>query len=149
MYTVVALILGLLGSGILIAALMRVPRALGSRHWPETTGKVTAVSVTRIWLGRGSLHFPDIRYEYRVGEAQLTGQRIGFVWRLPWLSYGAALYVLQHAYPRGKSVTVRYDPAEPSDAVLEPGILTGLRAMIGIGVLCMLASCVVWIVFRA
>ena len=135
MYGLLALILALLGGGILAAALTLVRRALASRDWPETTGKVTAVNVARVWLGRGSLHFPDVHYEYRVGDEQLLGTRLGFAARLPWLSYGAAIYALQHQYPRGRTVSVRYNPADSSDAVLEPGIRAGLRTIIGTGIL--------------
>jgi hypothetical protein len=103
--------------------------------WPETTGRVTAVSVARVWLGRGSLHFPDVRYEYRVGDERLLGTRLGFAARLPWLSYGAAIYALQHEYPRGRVVPVRYNPADSSDAILEPGIRAGLRTLLGTGIL--------------
>jgi hypothetical protein len=120
---------------MLAAGITLARRALASRRWPETTGRVTAVSVERIWLGRGSLHFPDVRYEYRVGDEQLLGTRLGFAARLPWFSYGAASFALQHEYPRGREVPVRYNPADSSDAVLEPGIRAGLRTLIGTGIL--------------
>jgi hypothetical protein len=104
--------------------------------------------VARVWLGRGSLHFPDVHYEYRVGDEQLLGTRLGFAARLPWLSYGAAIYALQHEYPRGRVVPVRYNPADSSDAVLEPGIRAGLRALIGAGVLLVVLSCAALIASR-
>ena len=149
MYGLLARVLGLLGGGILAVGLAIARRALASRHWPETTGKITAVNVERIWLGRGSLHFPDVRYEYRVNDTQFVGQRIGFVARLPLLSYGAALYVLQHEYPRGRVVPVRYNPLNSQDAVLEPGIRTGLRTIIGVGILLIVLAAASYLRFLA
>jgi hypothetical protein len=140
-YGLLALIFALLGGGILATAIMLARRALASRTWPETTGRVTAVSVARVWLGRGSLHFPEVRYEYRVSDERLLGTRLGFAARLPWLSYGAAIYALQHQYPRGRTVTVRYNPSDSRDAVLEPGVRAGLRALIGTGVLLIVVAC--------
>lgn len=134
MYFALAIVLAVLGIGILTFALPLARRALASRHWPEATGRVTAVSVARIWFGRGSLHFPDVQYDYRVGDEQLSGKRLGFATRLPWISRGEAHYAVQHEYPRGKNVTVRYNPAEANDAVLEPGIRAGLWTIIGVGV---------------
>jgi hypothetical protein len=124
-------------------------RALASQHWPETTGRVTTVSVARIWFGRGSLHFPDVRYEYRVADAQLLGTRIGFAARLPWFSRGAALYALHHEYPRGRVVPVRYNPLNSNDAVLEPGIRAGLRALIGTGILLIAVAAAAYVRFLA
>jgi hypothetical protein len=149
MYGLIAMILGLLGGGILIVGLTLARRALASLHWPETQGRVTAVSVVRIWLGRGSLHFPDVRYEYRVEDARLLGNRLGFAARLPWLSRGAALYALQHEYPRGRVVPVRYNPLNSNDAVLEPGIRAGLRALIGTGVLLIAVAAAAYVRFLA
>jgi hypothetical protein len=134
-YSVLAIVLALLGGGILTFALPLARRALASRHWPETTGRVVAVSVARIWFPRGSLHFPDVRYEYRVGDAQLSGTRLGFATRLPWISRGEAHYAVQHEYPRGKGVAVRYNPDDSQDAVLEPGIRAGLWTLIILGAL--------------
>jgi hypothetical protein len=148
-YGVAALVLALLGGGILIVGLMLARRALASLHWPETQGRVTAVSVARIWLGRRSLHFPDVRYEYRVEETWLLGNRLGFAARLPWLSRGAALYALQHEYPRGRAVPVRYNPMDSREAVLDPGIRAGLRALIGAGVLLIVIAVAVYIGFLA
>ena len=135
MYGLLALVLALLGGGILTTGITLARRALAARRWPETEGRVTAASVERIWMGRGSLHFPRVEYEYRVGDERLVGTRLGFAPRRPRLSYGAALYALQHQYPRGRTVAVRYNPLNSSDSVLEPGIRAGLRTLIGTSIL--------------
>ncbi|MDQ2767508.1 MAG: DUF3592 domain-containing protein [Gemmatimonadota bacterium] len=135
MYGLLALILAILGGGILVTGLMLARRALAARRWPETPGRVTAVSIAIVWLGRGSLHFPDVQYEYQVGDERLLGTRLGFAARIPWISRGAALYALQHEYPRGRVVAVRYNPSDSTDAVLEPGIRAGLCMLIGTGAL--------------
>jgi hypothetical protein len=147
-YSILTIVPALLGVGILTFALPLARRAVASQHWPETKGRVNAVSVARIWFGRGSLYFPDVRYEYRVGHAQLSGTRLGFASRLPWISRGKAHYALQHEYARGKSVTVRYDPMDPGEGVLEPGIRVGLWTTLGVGAVLILISCAAFIASR-
>lgn len=99
-------------------------------------------------MGRGSLHFPQVQYEYQVGDERLLGTRVGFAPRRPRLSYGAAIYALQHQYPRGRTVAVRFNPLNASDSVLEPGIRTGLRTLIGTGILLIALAVAALIVSR-
>ncbi len=128
-----ALVLGLLGGGLLVSGVMLARRALASRSWPEVAGKITSVNMSRVWIGRSTLYYPDIRYEYTVNEARLPGSQIGFASTLPGFSHGAAIYALQRTYPRGHRVLVRYNPVDPGDSVLEPGIRAGLRTLLGAG----------------
>ncbi|MEP7086173.1 MAG: DUF3592 domain-containing protein [Gemmatimonadota bacterium] len=130
-----AIVLGLIGSALLGFGVPLARRAQASRHWPEVAGKIVAIGMSRIWIGRGTLYFPDIRYEYTVHAASLTGTRIGWLSTLPGFSHGAAIYALQRTYPRGMQVLVRYNPADPRDSVLEPGIRRGLRTVLGSAVL--------------
>ena len=109
-------------------------------HWQRTMGKVlSARSVarrvrtaeTKAGAAAGAdqqlRNFAEVRYEYHVKGKRFTGQRV---------SLGEDLGDFQVAetlarYPVGHSVPVYYDPAQPSQAVLEHGAPEGVwRTMI-------------------
>jgi hypothetical protein len=56
-----------------------------------------------------------LEYRYAVAGQEYTGWRAAYV-RVP---YRRPLYKL---YRPGQTVAVRYDPASPAEAVLEPGV---------------------------
>jgi hypothetical protein len=60
---------------------------------------------------------PLVEFGYRVGERNYHGARVAFG---PAVAGGRALAVQTCArYPAGSTVTVYYDPANPSSSVLE------------------------------
>lgn len=135
LYSVLSLVFGVLGGGLLVYGISLARPARASRLWPTAAGRITWVNVARSWIGRGFVYYPQVRYAYSVDDALLEGTRIGFASTLPRFSQGATIYALQHSYPRGKSVTVLYNPSDPRDSVLEPGIRAGLRTILGMAVL--------------
>jgi hypothetical protein len=66
-------------------------------------------------------YWGDIQYEYRVGETEFHGTQLSF--NRVHLAVEDAWQPVLNSYPVGKSVTIYYDPANPSFAVLEPGLL--------------------------
>jgi hypothetical protein len=101
--------------------------AMKSARWPTAAGTVlSSRSVSRRVFapGRGNVTMevwsPLVEFSYRVGGRDYHGARIAFGAAV---SGGRALAEATVArYPTGAAVTVHYDPANPSFAVLEPRV---------------------------
>jgi hypothetical protein len=101
--------------------------AMKAARWPTEAGTVlSSRSVSRRVLapGRGNVTMevwsPLVEFSYRVGGRDYHGARIAFG---AGVSGGRDLAEATVArYPAGSAVTVHYDPANPSSAVLEPRV---------------------------
>src|SRR5262249_40462685 len=63
-------------------------------------------------------HWPDVQYEYVVGDRGFVGGRIMFTHR----GFGKSeTQRLVDAYPVNKLIAVYFDPRSPEAAVLQPG----------------------------
>lgn len=101
-------------------------QAEAARHWPTTEGVIESSGVEALRMfSAGSEHTlrrmfrPDIVYRYHVGAAELKGSRLRFGGRF----YASLDRLARHdaeAYPVGRRVRVHVNPANASDAVLEP-----------------------------
>jgi len=74
----------------------------------------------------------QVKYEYTVSGTRYFGDRISFDF---WPNESEQT----SRYPVGRRVEVRYDPADPRSAILEPGghnglALVGLAVVIAVGV---------------
>jgi hypothetical protein len=81
--------------------------------WPSVTGKILDAFVDT--ADRDSMR-PVVRYQYRVGKAELEG------WRVSFRSFGtseASMKKYVAAYKPGASVRVHYNPADPRESVLD------------------------------
>ena len=134
-----------IGIGTVISAgfLRDLVFAWRSKYWPSTQGRVIEWGVDLGGLGRSEDNSALIGYQYEVRGVKYTSRRIDYAGRGAGRNAG---YVLER-YSQGQAVAVRYDPSEPSRAVLETGVTLGnfLRvvfglAVIGLGVLLLLAS---------
>src|SRR5262245_13310882 len=94
-------------------------RALG---YPTADGVVTASEVEIEHDSDGSTYTPQVAYLYSVARQELTGHRLQYQWS----SFGpreARRIVAQ--YPPGTAVKVYYNPRDPSDSLLLPGLDSG------------------------
>lgn len=87
--------------------------AVASESWPSVTGRVLSSAVRR----SGRTRRARVRYAYEVRGKELIGTRIRCLEpvTLEWASTTA------ERYPVGAPVVVYYDPAQPTESVLEPG----------------------------
>ena len=97
--------------------------AARSYNWPHVTGTIIS-SVARSKLMRGRhgefiTHWPDVQYEYVVGDRRFVSDRIMFTHRGFSKSETQSLI---DAYPVNKIIAVYFDPRSPDSAVLQPGI---------------------------
>jgi hypothetical protein len=138
----ILLIVGGLMIGLLVlATAVKFYEVHKATNWRSVPGKVlasksvarrvrTAESHARAEQG-GDLtlrNFAEVRYEYRVDGKRYTGDRV---------SLGEDLGNFQVAetlarYPVGATVTVYYDPAKPTQAVLERDAPPGVFRTLGI-----------------
>jgi hypothetical protein len=111
---------GLLGCGLWLRA-----QGERTRSWPQVEGRITELRVVReprttITAGareRAPLHFPHVRYTYRVGEQTHLGRRLR-MGELATSSESHARARLER-YQLGAPVPVFHDPRDPAASVLE------------------------------
>jgi hypothetical protein len=119
LYLTVLLALAALGTGFGLWLVHSVRKqGAASLAWPSTQGTVTSSEVVRYKTKGGPQFIAKIGFDYAVEGAKLAGNRLRFG------NYAAAQAKAQEdaaKYPVGANVDVRYDPANPSSSVLEPG----------------------------
>lgn len=128
-------------AGLLILMLISTPQYLPqfeSLAWPKADGVVTSSSVvTRYWRDV-ELHHPAVQYQYSVGPQTYSGKRIAFKTESGGTAQVAADVL--GPYPQGAHVPVYYNPSNPGEAVLEPGIKGEQRLLFWIGMFFIAAS---------
>ncbi|HEX5386470.1 MAG TPA: DUF3592 domain-containing protein [Gemmatimonadales bacterium] len=120
-------------------------RGRRTRHWPSTAGRLTDAYVLKYHHMRsGPGYGARVEYEYDVGGRRYRASQrvIGAVEYATPARASAELADLEHAPLR-----VYYDPANPADAVLRPGIAPVARRL-ALGGVALLAVGV-WFWWRA
>jgi len=91
-----------------------------SQNFPSVTGTITHSEVTSHRGSKGGTSYTAvIEYSFAVGDRKLVGNKIRF--GLASASYASAS-ALVGAYPVGAAVPVYYNPANPAEALLSPGV---------------------------
>jgi hypothetical protein len=117
-----------------------------SEKWPNVKGAITRSDMDVQGFGRKMTYTPMIAYRYSVNGMEYSGSRVQFV-RTAGSSESSAQSVLAK-YPVNSTPTVYYDPANPTNCVLEPGntstgmvlSFVGPLFVLGMGVFCALAA---------
>jgi hypothetical protein len=115
-----------LAAMISIATYLKWREMQTMRAWPVTPGKITSSRVERREVARSSgsnqtrgstetRNFPAVTFEYKVNGRTLSSTRYSM--RINVGNYNVAETLA--LYPKGKTVDVAYDPANPSKAVIE------------------------------
>lgn len=121
------------GIGISIWGWSVLQNARVSESWPATDGEVVSSNVRVSTDEDGTSYFGDVTYSYVVNDARYTSDNVSFG------QYGSSdrghAEEIVAKYPAGSGVTVRYDPADPETAVLEPGVTWSSYLMLGFGAL--------------
>ena len=104
-----------------VASLPQYLRAKKSAQWPSVPGVITAS-----WMSSGickgvPCYHGEIAYGYRVGGSDYHGTRLD-LGRSHWAAQDSWQRILDQ-YPRDKAVSVYYEPGNPADSVLEPGLI--------------------------
>jgi hypothetical protein len=117
----------------IIALSWQLTISLASTNWPKVEGKILASSVELVDSEYAS-YAPKIEYQYAVdGQTYRSDKLRCSFWSSTFKSRARRI---AEAYRPGDAVTVFYDPAKPSRAVLQPGGATGLAvALIAVSVI--------------
>ena len=121
----------LIGVGITAFILSRIRKAMQSRHWPRTAGKLEhadleAVNVDLLTRSRFSgahdsfqtLKF-DFAYTYQVNSKTYRGKRVTFADST--VRTRKMMERILDNYRHQRHVIVHYNPRNPADSVLIPG----------------------------
>jgi len=133
--TMIALVSGGFGLAILALTVSSLREAAAMKRWPVAIGRVLSSTVQEYKAdagagnfggprGRLTLYRPMILYEYEVQGQRFKNDRIA---QSPGINRGVPDFAQKTAdrYPTGRQVEVRYNPARPSESVLEPRVPKG------------------------
>ncbi|MGH8533949.1 MAG: DUF3592 domain-containing protein [Gammaproteobacteria bacterium] len=120
----------LIGFGVFINAVGVLWQAFRTTHWPQTEGTIISSEMDSkdIPRGVGALeeksrqYRADIAFRYQVDDETHMGDKVSVEFA-PWWTkdYYKAKRILMR-YPVGEDVIVYYDPNDPSNGVLDPGV---------------------------
>lgn len=125
----------LFGTGFLIWTAWDFGSALLSRGWPRATATIVASYVRRSEVHKSEFSYrPDVTYCYSVQGKEFLASRVAFGAQPEFGSADRAARTVQR-YRTGARVIVRYNPHDPQEAVLQPGINGWVFAGAALGVL--------------
>jgi len=120
--------------------------AARSYNWPHVTGRIiSSVARSKLMKGRHGeyiVHWPDVRYEYVVGDRRFVSDRIMFTHR--GFSESATQRLVDE-YAVDKVITVYFDTKNPGSAVLERGIQWFFIPILAFAII--LTVLMVWIMY--
>lgn len=110
------------GVALFVAAVVQGNKAKAAQEWPTTPGRILYVGLQENTSsdsdnGTSYTYEPKVTYEYTLMGQRYTADRIAF----GTMSYDYRTASKKIApYQQDATVTVHYDPSDPSKAVLEP-----------------------------
>ena len=117
---------------IAVAAVVKLIEVRHAASWTETTGRITSSGIATEIREANDMErkvtVPRIEYEYKVGFHKLVGTRVNFAE----LIAGVQAKEARARFPVGASVPVFYNPANPSEAVLERELPPYVHAVWGL-----------------
>jgi hypothetical protein len=113
-WTVVAFMLAFPGI-IAVAAVAKAGEMKRAASWPTASGRITRSELADGEYQERQVRIPRVEYQYKVGSAKKVGKRVN----LAEVVTGVAAKEAVARYPVGAAVEVYYNPADPSEAVLE------------------------------
>ena len=133
MFNPYSLILGLFTAAGLATSVwgwLVIARARKSAHWPSVQGMIETSSIA----AEGDELLPDIQFSYRIADKDYL-KNIEFPNSTSPTQEFSNHYV--NKYPPGAVVAVYYNPDNPEQATLEPGLQPGdwMILAFGLGVL--------------
>ncbi len=139
-----ALAVGAAGAATLTFVGWSLRRALGTRHWRQTTGRIVSATVQRTdVLSDGDANIDVIaRFAYTVDGREYIGERLGLytIDTRHNTMGGASAHVARLA--PGTEIPVWYDPANPAEAVSNRSIPSLYWVAAGIGALLLIGAIV-------
>ena len=132
-----AVIMLLIGALLASLGLFTLQRHRAAAGWPQTPGVIEASEVVAERHFKNNLMYrPKIRYRYSAPGGPYVGDKMANTGKL--YSKEESAQKIAARYPVGGTVMARYNPADPSEAVLERGLSGGIW-LVCFGLLCWIA----------
>jgi hypothetical protein len=129
-----ALVMLLLGVILISLGLFTLQRHKAAARWPQVPGVIEVSEVTaKRHFENNLMYQPVIRYRYGAPGGPYTGEKIANTGKLYAKEKEARKITTR--YSVGSMVMVRYNPVDPSEAVLERGAFGGIW-LVCFGLLC-------------
>jgi len=124
-------------AGIVIGfyGIYKIYKGYESQNWPTTEGKIIDSRMAGVKRIIGCRAY--IKYEYFVDGKRYVSPRISYTFIIG--NYSSSVETLRK-YPKGKIVTVHYDPDNSMDAVLETEISERISWLFMLGGLAIIAG---------
>ena len=117
------LILGTLVCSVATNVTSGVTHSLASQRWPRVSARVLESSVYEDGRDVARRWEPDVVYQYTIGDQTFTSRRIRFL--MPPIYQEEQAAKISDLYRQGRVVQVAYDPSNPRESVLQPGLPPG------------------------
>ncbi len=144
-----AAVLGYFGVTLTYVGWKRVRNGRDSQSWTSVEGTIISSDIDRKVYridteARSEFaYFPAVHYRYRVGGVSYQSDRVSAEADIGRGRSGLATQIAAR-YPAGKRCRVYYDPADPSDAVLERGSGGVSMLYLVCGVICLLGGAAIF-----
>jgi len=95
-------------------------KGLSTLGWPATTGKVISCDVKRVPSSKGPSKFqPVISYSYQINSVEYVSDRYSST-----IARGSSQWANEviSKHPANSSIQVFYNPKNPKNSVLDPGL---------------------------
>lgn len=121
-------VIAIIGLGITFLGLVKLKNAIATNRWPITNGTVTNSEVS------GAIkYYPSVKYTYTIDSVVYSSNRISNM-NFNTKNRSVVEEVLKK-YPLGSGIKVYYNSADPSNALLEPGINNGNILLFAFGII--------------
>jgi preprotein translocase subunit SecG len=137
----------LIGIGLSIKGVFVYNEDKDSETWPQAPGIIIHSSLGEEENEKGEIsYFADIKFQYSVDSVTYTNDRLSY-WRI----LGSDPKIFEPKllkYPLNKKVIVYYNPENPEQGYLEPGVSFGSFIYLIFGFLFILISIVIYIISK-
>ncbi len=126
-----------MGLGLFALAMgtVRAKEAWMAKSWPTAQGRIIQSRVSEARTSTGNIRIArlclELDYLYLVGETAYEGHRLNAGWRC--FASDERIRQLLEKYPSGKAVRVYYNPDNPKQSMLEPGLDWSIYFLWGVG----------------
>ncbi|HKS76080.1 MAG TPA: DUF3592 domain-containing protein [Terriglobales bacterium] len=120
---------GLLGLGLLSLWLVlhlssNFYFSIASKHWPLATARILSSGVYASGAGAGATFTPQVKYQFEADGKSYQSNNIRYLLKTFYNADTAS--EVESPYPVGRVVEVAFNPQDPSESVLEPGVPKGM-----------------------
>jgi hypothetical protein len=143
------MMIGAIGLILIAVSAISLVKAQATKNWPSVAGKVIRAQIVPVEKIREKkqklvLFRPEVVYSYTVDGKEFVTDTIRA--DLSAQAQTAEAELLLEKYPAGQSVAVFYNPANPAEAVLEPGRNPQTQSLLICGIALVVVSTIMLVV---